>query len=173
MLKTPPPRVPRARAFACFPARAALTPTPPTSPDALIGAAKAAAAALSADGRIAVVPFRPADYAVAPRIPYATVDNAARIAKMRDAHLAAKSYSDEISQVVVSLLDVDKCMFVCNTEGVWASDRRPRMRLAVQAVASKDGDSQTGMDAPETPAGLRALSASIPPPAAARRPARP
>lgn len=134
--------------------RSAYAYTADTSPDALIGAAKAAAAALSADGRIAVVPFRPADYAVAPRIPYATVDNAARIAKMRDAHLAAKSYSDEISQVVVSLLDVDKCMFVCNTEGVWASDRRPRMRLAVQAVASKDGDSQTGMDAPGNPCGF-------------------
>lgn len=128
--------------------RSAYAYTADTSRDALIGAAKAAAAALSSGEHSSVIPFRPADYSVAPRIPYATVDNAARIAKMREAHLAAKSYSDEISQVIVSLADVDKTMFVCNTEGVWASDRRPRMRIAAQAVASKGGDSQTGSDAP-------------------------
>ena len=77
--------------------RSAYAYTADTSRDALIGAAKAAAAALSSGNRYTYSPFRPADYSVAPRIPYATVDNAARIAKMREAHLAAKSYSDEIS----------------------------------------------------------------------------
>jgi TldD protein len=115
---------------------------------ALIGAAKAAAAALTGDAPMTIIPFRPADYSVAPLIPYSTVDNARRIARMRDAHLSAKSYSDEIAQVSVTLMDDDKSIFVCNTEGVWASDRRPRMRLAVSSVATKDGVSQTGADSP-------------------------
>jgi len=128
--------------------RSAYAYTADTSLDALIGAAKAAAAALSSDERFTVVPFRPAHYGVAPRIPYATVDNAARIAKMRDAHLAAKSYNDEIAQVIVSMADMDKSVFVCNTEGVWATDRRPQMRIAAQAVAMQGTDSQTGADSP-------------------------
>ena len=151
--------------------RSAYAYTADTSREALIGAAKAAAAALTGAADIAVVPFRPAAYGKAPRIPYAEVDNARRITKMREAHLAAKSYSEEISQAIVRLLDVDKEMFVCNTEGVWASDRHPRMRLSVSAVASGAGGSQTGADSPGYATGFEGFD-RIDPAASGREAAR-
>ena len=39
-------------------------------------------------------------------------------------------------------------MFVCNSEGVFASDRRARMRMSVQAVASDGTNRQTGSFSP-------------------------
>lgn len=117
-------------------------------PEDLMRTAHAAAAAISGKGSVQTKIFVPSDYAVSPQIPYADVDNAHRIEKLRAAHAAAKAHSDEIAQVVVSLADNDKNIFVCNTEGVFASDRRARMRLAVQAVAADANTRQTGFCAP-------------------------
>ncbi|OQB20448.1 MAG: protease TldD [Firmicutes bacterium ADurb.Bin182] len=41
-------------------------------------------------------------------------------------------------------MDEDKRVLVCNSEGVFAADRRPRTRLFITAVASKGDDAQRG-----------------------------
>jgi len=114
----------------------------------LLRTAKAAAAAISGPGGQDVKVFVPSSHEVAPTIPFATVDNARRIEKLREAHLAAKSHSAEVAQVIASLADYDKDILVCNSEGVFATDRRARMRLAVQAVAANENVRQTGYCAP-------------------------
>ena len=118
------------------------------APEDLMRTARAAAAAIRGEGGTKIRVFSEKDYSAAPRIPYAQVDNAARIEKLRAGHAAAKAESDEISQVISSLVDFDKNVFVCNTDGVFASDRRMRMRMAVQAVASDGQNRQTGSASP-------------------------
>lgn len=116
---------------------------------ALMDAAKAAAAALGGTKQHGATSFgvaRTGSYA--PQMPFSEVDNAARIALIRRASEAAKAYSPEITQVVAKFLDVDQRMFVANSLGIWAQDRRPRGRVVVQAVAMKDGEAQTGYQAP-------------------------
>jgi predicted Zn-dependent protease len=69
--------------------------------------------------------------------------------------------------------DVDKTMFVCNTEGVWASDRRPRVRFMANCVATDGKNTQTGYTAPGYATDSRPSGASAPRTAAATRPVRP
>ena len=118
------------------------------APEDLARTARACAAAISGEGEGKIQVFSEKDYSAAPRIPYSSVANARRIEKLRAGHAAAKSQSGEISQVIASLADFDKNMFVCNSEGVFASDRRARMRMSVQAVASDGTNRQTGFFSP-------------------------
>lgn len=62
---------------------------------------------------------------------------------LRIASNEAKRY-DEITQVTASYLDHVQNILVANSEGVFAEDRRVRTRLRVSAVASANGDMQTG-----------------------------
>lgn len=71
-----------------------------------------------------------------------------KIIKMKDAYKSAKEFNSEISQVSVTYLDKDQKILVVNSEGVYAEDRRVRTRLAVNAVASKDNENQTGFEGP-------------------------
>lgn len=67
---------------------------------------------------------------------------------MKTAYKSAKEYSTDISQVTVSYMDKDQKILVANSEGVYAEDRRVRTRLAVNAVASKNNENQTGFEGP-------------------------
>ena len=68
---------------------------------------------------------------------------------MMDAYRAAKELSPEISQVVVGYLDEDQRVLIANSEGKLVEDRRIRSRLAIEAIASKGQELQTGYFAPE------------------------
>ena len=61
---------------------------------------------------------------------------------LKSGYFAAKEYSDEISQVSGTLLDVDHNILVANSDGLLTEDRQIRTRLAISAVASKDGESR-------------------------------
>ncbi|MGL4773240.1 MAG: TldD/PmbA family protein [Clostridium sp.] len=76
------------------------------------------------------------------------IDYAKKIGVMKIAYGAAKNYHEEISQVMVNYLDKDQKVLIANTEGLYVDDRRVRTRLAVNAVASKDGENQTGFEGP-------------------------
>ena len=116
-----------------------------TSEAALMAAARAAAAALSGVKEHAPVAFSVTrNCAAAPEKPYSLVDNAARIALLRDGVKAARAYSPEITQVTAGYLDVDQRVLIATSDGVWAEDRRPRGRVNFNAVAMKDGEAQTG-----------------------------
>ena len=122
--------------------------TADTSEDALIATARAAAAALEGVGEGQDIAFSAVDYGKAPLIPSETVTNDRRIKLLRDGTAAAKAVSPEIVQVSASISDSSKDVFVCNSAGLWVTDKRPSARYYVSAVASDGTDMQTGGEGP-------------------------
>lgn len=66
----------------------------------------------------------------------------------REAYNAAKSFSNEISQVVASYADKEQNILIANSEGLYIEDKRVRTRLGVSAIASKGDENQTGFEGP-------------------------
>lgn len=67
---------------------------------------------------------------------------------IKNAYSVIKGYSDEIVQAVVRYLDTDKKVFIANSEGLYAEDRRVRTRMSMQAIASDGKENQTGFYGP-------------------------
>ncbi len=67
---------------------------------------------------------------------------------MRQAHEAAQGYSEAISQVTIRYMDEDQKILVANSQGRFAEDQRVRTRIAIQSIASKDNEMQTGSYSP-------------------------
>lgn len=82
------------------------------------------------------------------------VDASVRADLLREGCFAAKNYHECISQVSGTLLSVDHTILVANTEGLYTTDRHVRTRMSIQAVASKDGENQSGYDGPGAGMGL-------------------
>ena len=122
--------------------------TADTSEQALLATARAAAAAISGDGRYGCKPFSVTDCRREPVIAAASVNNDRRVRWLREASAAAKDHSPEITQTIAGLSDVDQRVLICNSQGVFAYDRRPRTRIVVQAVASDGNQAQTGRRSP-------------------------
>ena len=119
------------------------------SENAILSAAEAAADAAE-DEKITQknAGFSVKKYGFEPKIAAQSFKNDARIKLMSDAHKAAKAEDARISQVKVSVADTDSRVLVCNSEGVFAFDRRPRVRFRVLCVASDGKVLQTGTCAP-------------------------
>ena len=131
--------------------------TADTSEAALLEAARGAAAALEGKKTLeaaVAAAKRPAAYA--PKIPFDTVDNQRRVQLLRQGTAAAQAQSGEIARVVAGYGDVDQRVLVCNSQGVWAEDRRPRTRLSIDAVAEAGGEYQTGAERPAAGKGFEA-----------------
>ena len=86
-----------------------------------------------------------------------SVPNADKIDYMREVCLAAKEYNEEISQVTGRYLEVDHKILIATSEGLFAQDRQIRSRIAVSAIASKDGENQTGGVGPGARKGMELL----------------
>ena len=71
-----------------------------------------------------------------------------KVEVMREAHAGALSCGPLISQVTVNYVDRDQKVLVATSEGLLTEDRRVRTRLAVQAVATKGGEKQSGFYGP-------------------------
>lgn len=71
-----------------------------------------------------------------------------KVEVMKRAHLAAAGYHEQISQVAINYLDWDQSVFIANSEGLMAEDRRIRTRLAINAVASKGNEKQSAFRGP-------------------------
>ncbi len=82
------------------------------------------------------------------------VENSEKIDYLREVCQAAKDYSDEIVQVNGNFLEVDHNILIATSEGLFAQDRQIRSRVSVSSVASKDGENQTGSEAPGARKGL-------------------
>lgn len=126
------------------------------SEKALLATARAAAAALSGAKSAAAAVFSPTPDGAAPRIPFSSIDNAARIRLLRDGSAAAKAYSPEVTKVSAVYKDIDRRILVANSEGVFAGDRQCRTRIAFEAVASDGKSSQTGFNGPGRGMGFEA-----------------
>ena len=88
------------------------------------------------------------------RIVPASVENADKIDYVREACQAAKGYSEEISQVTGSFLEVDHKILIATSEGLLAQDRQIRSRVSISAIASDGSENQTGSVAPGARKGL-------------------
>ena len=64
--------------------------------------------------------------------------------KLRAANAAARAVSPEVVQVTCTFEDYAQDVLICNTEGVFVTDRRVRSRLRATAVASDGKENQTG-----------------------------
>ena len=76
------------------------------------------------------------------------VDYSKKIDIMKIAYNKAKGYSTDITKVSVSYTDKDQKVMIANTDGTFVEDRRVRTRLGINAIASKDGENQTGFEGP-------------------------
>ncbi len=92
----------------------------------------------------------------------ASVGNAVKIDLLREASDTAKNYHSDISQVTGTFLDVDHNIMIATTEGLLAEDRQIRTRMSISAVASKNGENQTGSCNPGGRMGLEFFETTSP-----------
>lgn len=71
-----------------------------------------------------------------------------KVDKLKEAYKAAKDYSKEIKQVMVSYGDVEQNVIIANSEGLYTADKRVRTRFVVHSIASDGKENQTGTEAP-------------------------
>ncbi|GHH99001.1 TldD/PmbA family protein [Neobacillus kokaensis] len=76
------------------------------------------------------------------------VAKSSKAAIMMNAYDTAKSYHSSISQVTVRFMDEEQNVMIANSEGKWIEDKRVRSRLAIQAVAVRDHQMETGFYGP-------------------------
>ena len=88
------------------------------------------------------------------RIVPSGISNREKVEILKEGYFAAREYSDSITQVTGTLMDVDHSILIANTEGIYAQDRQVRTRMSISAVAQKDGQSQTGLCSPGRRMGL-------------------
>lgn len=71
-----------------------------------------------------------------------------KIAILKSAYNGAKSFNEDISQVIANYGDKEQNILIANTEGLYVQDTRIRTRLGVSAIASKGNEKQTGFEGP-------------------------
>ena len=126
--------------------RSVMASTVDTSEAGLIACAEKAAEALGqGDAQIEIVLRERLFGDIHPvKIVPATVTNKEKVAVLKDGYFAAKEYDESVKQVSGTLLDVDHNILIANSEGLYTQDRQIRTRIAISAVAEKNGETQTG-----------------------------
>jgi TldD protein len=128
--------------------------------ESLLRTARAAAAAASGiPAGTAVLDFTPVEPTARheARVPRDSVPAERRVEWVREADETARAHSGEVRQVTVAFADSEQRILVANSEGLWAEERRPRVRLFVQVVAARDGVIQTGYKGPGGLCGMELL----------------
>lgn len=83
-----------------------------------------------------------------------SVESGTKIDLLKEGYFAAKEYHQDISQVRANLLDVDHNILIANSDGLYTQDRQIRTRMAITAIASRDGENQSGSCSPGRRMGL-------------------
>ncbi len=83
-----------------------------------------------------------------------SVANAQKVEILKSGYFAAKEYDPSVVQVSGTLLDVDHNILIATSEGLYTQDRQIRTRIALSAVAEKNGETQTGSCNPGRRMGL-------------------
>jgi TldD protein len=94
--------------------------------------------------------------------PASDVPRERKVAWLREAEDAARSWAPEVRQVVVGYGDSVQRLLVASSDGTWVEEERHRLRLIVQVVASRDGVTQTGFEGPAALGGAEVLTAHPP-----------
>jgi len=71
-----------------------------------------------------------------------------KVAVVKKANEAARSYSDEIKQVNISYKDKTQNVWIASSEDIYVSDQRVHTRLGIASVAKNDEDMQMGFNGP-------------------------
>ena len=102
-----------------------------------------------------------------------SVPNREKVDILRIACQSAYAYDRRIRQVTGNFLDEDQNILIANTEGLRATDRRIRTRIAVTALADdKDGGTQTGSCNPSRRMGMEMFEKEVDAAAVGREAAR-
>ncbi|HIU33169.1 MAG TPA: TldD/PmbA family protein [Candidatus Pullichristensenella excrementigallinarum] len=141
-----------------------------TSPRGLIAAAGRAADAIG-DLRLCVnvhltgsIPANAHPYRQLPL----DIPGQARREILRAAHASAKGVSPLIAHVRAKLLCWDSSVLIANSQGLFVPDRRVYTRLAVEAVAQRECENQTGFEGPGALMGFELFRDRVDPEAFAR-----
>lgn len=120
------------------------------SPEAVLSCASRVADALTGSAQVQDILLRERLFGdIHPvKIVPSSVENSYKIDYLREACIAARDYSDEISQVNGNWIEVDHKILIATSEGLLAEDRQIRTRLAISSIASGDGENQTGSTSP-------------------------
>ena len=141
-----------------------------TSREGLMACAAQAAAAVRAGKGCTPVGFshwkalRPEEIKILPGDAAA----ARKAEKLKAANAAARAVSPEIVQVTCAFDDSVQDVLICNTEGLFVTDRRVRSRMRVSAVASDGKENQTGSSNPGASMGFEIFEERINPEASGR-----
>jgi len=121
-----------------------------TSRENLIKVAKETAAAIDSSGKDIRINFMKDEFQNKHNILVypSNVLNSQKVDLMRRAYYAAKDYDEVISQVRVSYLDYEQNVLIANSEGLFAQDKRVRTRTMIEAIASANGEMQSGYFGP-------------------------
>jgi len=92
----------------------------------------------------------------------ASVSNREKVEILKEGYFAARAYDPAIVQVTGTLASVDHRIFIANSEGLLTNDRSVRTRIAIEAVAEKGGQTQTGGCRPGRKMGLEMFEAILP-----------
>ena len=116
----------------------------------LLDVARAAAGAVRNGGDIAaMVDLRQtAPITHRERQPIGDVPIERKVGWLREAEDAARSLDPAVRQVLAAHADSRQRVLIANSDGLWAEEVRPRLRLVVQVVALRDGVFQTGFEGP-------------------------
>jgi TldD protein len=131
--------------------------------EALLLAAEAASASLEGEAG-SVVDLRTLEGPVTNAVERAAGDVAAsdKVAWLRELDDAARAYSPEVTQVVGMYGDSLQRRLIATSDGRWATEDRPRIRLVAQVVAKRGDVIQTGFHGPAACAGVEFMDANPP-----------
>ncbi len=80
--------------------------------------------------------------------------NQTKVDLLKEGYFAALEYHSDIAQVEARLLDVDHRILIANSDGLYTEDRQIRTRMPITAIASKNGENQSGSCSPGRRMGL-------------------
>lgn len=121
-----------------------------TSEKSLLKMAKEAASTIKKESRIAPEPLKKMTIEnrhLIEKMPE-TVEKRKKVAILRQAAHAAFQYDELITQTRTGYIEKIQDIFIANSEGLWAEDRRVRTRFSVEAIASSETEKQSGRFGP-------------------------
>ena len=96
------------------------------------------------------------------------VDTHKKAEVLRMANAAARDVNAEIAQVICSYKDSEQDVLICNSDGLFTTDRRIYTRMACQVVASSGMENQTATESPGAMMGYELFEKQVDPASAAR-----
>ncbi|WIV11483.1 TldD/PmbA family protein [Proteiniborus sp. MB09-C3] len=116
----------------------------------LIKVAKEAAAAIKGSSINQVLDFTKTEIEnIHPiKVIPSNIEKSQKVELIKRAYNAAKNFDEVISQVTVRYLDNEQNVLIANSEGLYVEDKRTRTRTAISAVASANGEMQSGSYGP-------------------------